>query len=482
MSDVPPTPPPDSGTAPAAGTFPTASTAASAPPGVARGLLTLAWPILVSQLAQTANGVVDTVMAGQASGVDLAAVALGTSIWLPLFLAVLGLLSALQPMVSHLHGAGRMPEIGAVTRQALLLALPLGLLGAWLLREAAPFLHAFGVEEAVIPLTQAYLDGVSWGFPALCVFLALRFYAEGLGTTRPIMIASLGGLAVNVVADYVLVFGKFGFPAMGGPGCGYATGFVLWLMLGMLAWQCRRIDREHGTQVVKGAWAPDASQYRALLRLGLPIGFMTFVETSVFALIGLLIAGIGTAGVAAHQIAMNISTLAFMVPFSLAMAMSIRVGFSIGAGDPAGLRATLRTGYLLMGAVACINAGVVVLGSSLIASGYTQDAEVRLAAVTLLLIVGAFQIPDAFQTLANIVLRGMKDARVPMLVLMMAHWVVGLGSGCVLGYGWLGVAPMGAAGFWTGIALGLTFAGLLLTARLWHKVNHTCERLAAPQP
>lgn len=283
-------------------------------------------------------------MAGQASGLDLAAVALGTSIWLPPFLAVLGLLSALQPMVSHLHGANRLHAIGTLTRQALLLSLPLAVAGVFLLGGATPLLQWLGVEATVIPVTQAYLDGVSWGFPALCAFLALRFYAEGVGETRPIMMASLIGLAVNVVADYVLVFGKWGFPAMGGAGCGYATGFILWLMLALMGWQCLGINRRLGTGLCQGGWRPDGASLRELLHLGLPIGLMTFIETSVFALIGLLIAGIGTAGVAAHQIAMNVSTLAFMVPFSLSMAMSIRVGFSIGARDPQELRATLRTG------------------------------------------------------------------------------------------------------------------------------------------
>jgi MATE family multidrug resistance protein len=157
--------------------------------------------------------------------------------------------------------------------------------------------------------------------------------------------------------------------------------------------------------------------------------------------------------------------------------MSIRVGFSIGARDPQELRATLRTGYLLMACVAVLNASVVIGGSHWIVAGYTQDAQVQQAAVALLLIVGWFQIPDSVQTLANIVLRGMKDARVPMLVLTVAHWVIGLGTGCVLGYGWLGIEPQGAAGFWTGIALGLCFAGLCLNLRLWQKVGETCREL-----
>ncbi len=429
-------------------------------------IVRLAIPIVIAQFAQSANGFVDTVMAGQVSPRDLAAVAVGSSIWVPLFLFFVGIMQGLTPFVSQYHGANRNHHIGPLIQQGLWLALPLGCLGFVLLRSVAPLLDLMEVEESIAPLITDYLIGLSWGFPAITLFLAFRSLTEGTSRTRPVMIVSLIGLMVNIPVNYILIYGKLGFPAMGGVGCGWATSVVMWLMLGLIVLYNIFLERLAPSGVFKRLAPPNANQLFAIMKVGLPIGLSIFIEVSLFCVIALFIAGIGPNVVAGHQIALNATSMMFMIPLSLSLALTVRVGRNLGQNNVAGVKRSTAIGLIIIVVLASAASMTMILANSAIASIYTDDPELIKMASALLLFAAAFQISDGLQVGASGVLRGMKDTSIPMLITVLAYWCLGLPIGYTLGLtDWLG-APMGAQGFWIGLIAGLSFAALFLCWRV----------------
>lgn len=241
-------------------------------------LLRLALPILGGQLAQTANGFVDTVMAGRVSPTDLAAVAVGASIWVPLYLFMTGVLMSATPILSRTLGGAAYHRISPLTQQALWLGLALGLTGFVLLRSVAPVLVWMDVDESMRPMVSGYLNALSWGMPAVALFLALRSYTEAMNHTRPVLWISVIGLLINIPANYVLIYGKLGFPALGGVGCGWATALVMWCMALMMA---AYVARHRVYQQARLVLLPLRLEPRTLgymLRLGLPVGLSIFLK------------------------------------------------------------------------------------------------------------------------------------------------------------------------------------------------------------
>lgn len=445
-----------------------------------RTLLSLSGPIVISQLAQTANGFVDTVMSGQAGATDLAAVALGTSIWLPIYLFIVGIMTATSAIVSHLYGASRIHEIGPAIHQALWVSLPLGFLACIALRHTTPLLEYLQVEPTLVPVTQAYLDGISWGFPAISVFLALRFFAEGMGQPRIVMMVSVSGLLANIGLNYLLIFGKFGLPAMGGPGCGWATAIVMMLMATMMTLFSLRLDKRLQCNLSSGVAQPDAHAIRDMLKLGIPIGMAIFFEVSVFCVISLLIAPLGTTVIAGHQVALNVASLVFMIPLSLSLAFGVRLGHCVGAGDRTALDHVAIAGVTLMVIVATLNAVVMSLARENIASLYTQDGAVLALASQLLTLAALFQFSDGLQAGAGGALRGLKDTRYPMIITLVSYWVIALSIGYALAFGKFNLPALGAKGFWIGLFAGLSCAAVLLNARFFIKLRATRNTMTTP--
>lgn len=442
-------------------------------------LLRLALPIVVAQFAQTANGFVDTVMAGQVGPQDLAAVAVGSSVWVPVFLFLVGVMQGVTPFVAQHHGGGNNRAAGVVVQQGLWLALPLGLLGFWALRSVEPLLVLMDVQAELRPPVVAYLEGVSWGMPAITLFLALRCMTEGMSRTRPVMLVSLLGLGLNIPANHVFIYGKLGLPALGGVGCGWATGLVMWFMLALLGAWCLLVPWCRDTGWNREFAPPRPAMLGRLIRLGLPIGLAIFIEVSLFCVIALFIASIGTDVVAGHQIALNVASMVFMIPLSLSLALTVRVGFNLGRRNLAGVRHTLLGGMSLIVCLALLNSTLMVVFREDIARIYTQDAGIIALASTLLVFAAVFQLSDGLQVGANGILRGLQDTAIPMLLTVVAYWCVGLPVGYILGLtDWLG-EPMGARGFWIGLVAGLTVAALLLNVR----VRRQLARLqGAPAP
>lgn len=438
-----------------------------------RRILLLATPIIVAQFAQTANGFVDTVMAGRVSPNDLAAVAVGSAIWVPVFLFLVGVMQGLTPFVSQYRGQQDHTAIGGIVLQGLWLALPLGWLGFLLMRNMEPVLILMDVDDAIQPIIIDYLNGLSWGFPAITLFLALRSLTEGMSFTTPVMVVSLIGLAVNIPINYILIYGKFGFPALGGVGCGWATSIVMWLMLVLMLLYCIVFDRKQDTGLFRRFIWPQLAMINSVLRLGLPIGLSIFIEVSLFCVIALFIAGIGAQVVASHQIALNAASMLFMIPLSLSLALTVRVGTNLGMGNIAAVHRSIGAGLAIILVIALANSSLMTLFRSQVASIYTDDIQVIEMASGLLLFAALFQISDCLQVSANGVLRGMKDTTWPMLITVLAYWGLGLPVGYVLGLtDWI-VPAMGAKGFWIGLVAGLTAAAVMLCLRVvWHLKRH----------
>lgn len=438
----------------------------------------LAGPILTAHLAQQALAFTDTVMAGRVSATDLAGVAVGGSLWIPVSLFLYGVLLAVTPMVAQLHGAGRTEEIGPLARRAMRVALPLVVIALWLLRHAGGVFAVMDVVPQVASIAERYLRAIAWGLPPAVVFFVLRNFSEGMGVTRPSMLIGLASLPVNVVANYVFIYGKLGVPAFGGVGCGYASAITLWFMCGCMLVTVLRGRVYAGTQCFNLRCHGGNEGALQVLRLGFPIGCSLLIESSVFALIALFIAPLGARVVAAHQITLNYSATVFMIPLSISSAITIRIGHAIGAKNPAGARLTAKTGLAMNTVVAALTAAFTVLFAGGIASLYTGDEKVIFTAVGLLYLNALYQISDAYQVGAVAALRGYKDTRVPLLLILATFWGVGLPLGYGLGLTHVFGEPMGVRGFWISLVVGLSMVAVLLGYRL-RTVQKRAEKGAA---
>jgi MATE family multidrug resistance protein len=426
-------------------------------------LLILGLPVIGSQLAQIAMNFVDTVMAGNLSPQALAAVAMGSSIWSTTVLFVIGLLMAVTASVSQLFGAGRHEEIGRFVRQALWLSQGLGLCCFVLIRNIDPLFFWLEIEQEIIPTTLGYLDAITWGLPALCGFIVLRHFSEGVSITRPVLLISLIGLLTNIAGNYVFMYGRLGLPAMGAIGCGWATALVMWMMLlSMTVYVLVQPYYRRFHLFRRFDW-PRRDYFVETLVLGLPIGISLFLEAGLFTTVALLMGSLGINAVAGHQIAINFASITFMVPLGLSMAITVRVGQALGRGSPGEGRRSAFVGLVLALSFMAASATTMVLFPETIVGIYTDDPAVRKIAMDLLLMAAIFQISDGAQVAGAGALRGLKDTTVPMLMTLVAYWGFGLPLGYTLGV----VRSMGPQAMWLGLIAGLTVAAVCLNSRFY---------------
>lgn len=436
-------------------------------------LLRLALPIVVTQLSQMGMGVADTIMAGRYGAVDLAGVALGANVFWPTVMLLAGVIMAVVPSVSQLHGAGRHEGAGEVVRQALWIALAGGALLILLYRSTPPLLAALGVDPQAIPVAGAYLDALSWGVLPLLGYFALRYLCEGMSWTTPAMVVAFIGLVAKIPLNYLFIYGAGPLPGMGGIGCGWASALVMWLeLLVLVAVVANSRMRVTGlfSRVSRPAWA----EILRLLKLGVPIGVTIFLEFSLFSLVTLLIGRLGVNAVAAHQIATNVGGLAFMVPMAIGMAVAVRVGYNVGAGN---LDDARRSGWVALGVAvgfALLVGTLLYVFRGAIAGLYSNDPAVTTVAMELMVFVAVYQLVDDTQVTAMGALRGFKDTRTPLLIALLAYWAVGFPVGMTLGFGWIELpAFVGVRGFWVGLSLGLCVAAVVLTSRFaWLSRRH----------
>jgi len=449
-----------------------------------RLLMGLALPICGAQLAQAGMSTVDVIMTGRLSATDLAAVSVGSSLWLPLMLFMAGTLMGLTPIVAQLLGAERTDTIRSRVHQSLWVALAMGVIVAVVLHQAVmPIFTWMSVPPAVAERSSAYLAAVAFGMPGSALFMALRAFSDGMNHTRPALWISLLGLAVNIPFNYLLIHGGTGLvelfgeqlpatlkalPALGAFGCGIATAISMWAMaLAMLLYT--RQSRAYGSVALwQTLTRPHLEQIRELLVVGVPIGVSIFVEVTLFTLIALFIASLGEVVVSAHQVALNVTSLLFMLPLSLGMALTVRVGNTLGAGNLATARFVAWHGIALSLVIALFNDLILWFAAEPVLALYTHNTEVQQVALSLIGLAMLYQISDSLQVNMAGALRGYKDTRIIMIITLIAYWLVGLGGGHMLGIGALpGLAtPLGVHGYWIGLVAGLTVAAVLLGIRL----------------
>jgi len=424
-------------------------------------MLILGLPIIVHNLALVGMGLTDAIMAGLLGAKTLAGVAVGSSAWAPVFLFSLGLIMAQSPTTAHLYGAGKRAEIGRYARQMIWISQVMGWGGLFLLRNLHPFLQAIHIEPEIVPVADGYLRAVAWGLPGLCLYQVLRFTSEGIGRTRILLAIAIGGLVVNGVLDYVFMYGKLGLPAMGATGTGYATALTQWLMFfGMLLYVSRR-DHYRALEMFRRFDWPDFHKQKELLLLGVPIAMSIFMESSLFSGVGLMMGTLGTDIVAAHQIALNYASFVFMVPMSVALAISVRVGHALGRGDRVEARLAGFTGIGLCLCFEVLSALSMALLPHQIVGLYTHDAAVAEIAVSLLYMGAIMQLSDGVQVSAMGALRGYKDTAMPTIICILAYWAVGFPLAWAFGI----PLHLGPQMIWAGFIAGLTVAAVLLTMR-----------------
>lgn len=433
----------------------------------ARQLLALAIPVILAQIAQTAMGFVDTVMAGGYSATDMAAVAIGTSIWLPAILFGHGLLLALTPTIAQLNGSGRRERIAHQVRQGFWLAAAVSILIMIVLWNAGYIIHAMHhIDPQLADKAVGYLRALLWGAPGYLFFQVARNQCEGLAKTKPGMVMGFLGLLVNIPVNYIFIYGHFGMPELGGVGCGVATASVYWVMfIAMLSY----VKRAGSMRDIRGethSGKPDLNVLKRLIQLGLPIALALFFEVTLFAVVALLVSPLGIVDVAGHQIALNFSSLMFVLPMSLAAAVTIRVGFRLGQGSTLDAQTAAHTGLGVGVCMAVLTAIFTVALREHIALLYNDNPQVVTLASQLMLLAGLYQISDSIQVIGSGILRGYKDTRSIFFITFTAYWVLGLPSGYVLALTDLVVDRMGPAGFWMGFIIGLTSAAILMMLRM----------------
>lgn len=448
-----------------------------------RALWQLAWPMLIGQLATVGMGVSDVAMTGHVGAADLAAVSLGASIWTIVIVTVMGVMMAINPLIAHEVGAGKLDRIPHVVRQALWKAVGIGAIAFAAANLATYLFDLLSLDTAVRNKAATFVHVISVGLPAFTAYRTLYGYSTSLNQTKPMMVIALGALCFNIFVNWLLVYGHWGLPKLGAVGCAIATGAGLWLMLGAMVWWIRRAAAYRDTDPFTHWEGPNWQQISGMLKLGLPIGVTYFAEVSAFSAVCLLIARFGVVTMAANQIALNFVSLVFMVPLSFGIGLITRVGHALGEGDPARARFVSWVGVGMALAFGVLSATFILLCRHQIAAAYTSDSAVRALTANLLLLAALFQLSDATQVAAASAIRGYKVTRRPMLIHLTAFWGFSLPIGCALGLApdwlpWRAAAPMAATGFWIGLVLGLTIAAGLL---VW-LLNRLSLRRIAERP
>lgn len=426
-------------------------------------LFRLMIPILVTQFAQAGLGLIDTIMAGQFSPTDLAAIAVGVGLWLPVMLLFSGIMIATTPLVAEANGARTPEKIATIARQSLWVAFILGWIACLILQLAPLLLPLLGVPESLQPKAGLFLHAIGFGMPAVTMYAALRGYSEALGYPRPVTVISLLALVVLVPLNLIFMYGLGPLPELGSAGCGFATAILQWLMFIALALYISKSSAYQSTQIFTRWEAIDRYWMKRILMLGLPIGLAIFFEVSIFSTAAIVISPLGETLVAAHQIAMSVTSQLFMIPMSLAIALTIRIGTYYGEKNWAAMRRVQYLGLITATLLAFMTMSFMWLFRPEIISIYTSDVDVAQVAMYLLLFAIAYQLMDAWQISAAGCLRGMQDTKGPMWITMLAYWVIAFPVGVYFSR----FGSMGAAGVWVGLIVGLSVACVLLLIRLY---------------
>lgn len=421
------------------------------------------FPIFMTQISMTLMNFFDTVMSGQSGAVDLAGVAIGSSLWVPVFTGVNGILLAITPMISHLVGANIKNQIPKTLQQgvyvSIFLAMVVILIG-WLLLD--PVLMMMDLDGEVRHVAKYYLVSLGTGIIPLFIFNTLRSFIDALGQTRLSMTILLLALPVNIVLNYIFIFGKLGLPAFGGIGAGIATSLTYYFICFVASLILSKAKAFQDYQVLKNWSKPNTALWKEQLLLGIPIGLAIFFETSIFSAVTLLMSAYDTITIAAHQAALNFANVLYMIPLSVGMALTIVVGFEVGAKR---LKHARQYTYIGIGSGVFIAgfAGLILfLFNETVANMYSSDPAVASMIVQFIYFAIVYQFADAFGAPIQGALRGYKDVNTTLIIALLSYWGIGLPTGSVLA----NATSLEPFGYWVGIIAGLSTGALALFTRL----------------
>jgi MATE family multidrug resistance protein len=442
-----------------------------------RPTLRLALPLVLAELGWMSMMVVDTMMVGRLpdSAVAMGAVSLGSGIFMVLALFGEGLLLGLDTLVAQAFGAGKREDCHRSLVNGVYLSIaftPFLVAPVWLMRRSLTAIH---VDANVLSQTVPYTKALAVGLFPLLLYFAVRRCLQAMNMVRPVAFALVTANIVNAVFNWILIYGKWGAPAMGTVGSGWSTAIARVYMAGVLIAYLFWYDRKHRTELLRTPVDIDLRRIKQLIALGIPAATQFTLETGVFATVTTLIARLGAVPLATHQIALNTVAFTYMVPLGIASAAAVRVGQALGRRDPRGASAAGGTA-IFIGAAFMTLAGVVLIAAPRwIARIYTTDEVVIHSTAALLAAGAAFQLFDGIQSVATGALRGAGDTRTPMLCHFTAYWIIGLPLGAWLCFrrGW------GALGLWIGLSLALILIGIVLLYVWRRKVRQLEEKSAA---
>jgi MATE family multidrug resistance protein len=425
-----------------------------------RQVITVAVPVVIVEVGLMFMGVVDTLMVGHLSASALAAVALGNLLTYNVAALAIGTVMSIDPVVSQAVGANDESAITRAVQRGVIMAVVLSIPTTIAMNFAGPLFTVFGQPADVIPDAALFSRINSVAMAPFLVFVAFRQVLQAKHRLAPILWTILIANGLNVLLNWVLVFGKLGAPALGVAGSAIATTVSRWamaLLLLALAW------RELGPHLVRfDRVSFSLAPLRKMFALGIPIGFQLFLEISAFGTIGLLTGTFGTTSVASYQVALNLAALTFMVPLGISAAGSVRVGNAVGAGDAPRAREAARIAYMLGGGFMCASAVLFLTLPEELARLYTKDATVIATAALMIPIAGLFQVFDGMQAVGAGVLRGLGDTRVPFVAMLSGYWIIGVPVSVWLGF----YSGMGAIGLWWGFVAGLASVSIFLLLRV----------------
>ena len=439
-------------------------------------MVTLATPVVVAEIGWVAMGLVDTLMVGPLGPEAIGAVGVGSSVFIGVVIFAMGLLLGLDTLVSHAYGAGRVDDchrwLVHGTLLSLLIALPFTLVVIALSR----LMGRWGLDPTVLRLAQPYLHILAWSVLPLVLYATFRRYLQGMGAVRPVMIALVMANITNVIMNWVLIYGKFGAPAMGTRGSAWATVLSRVAMAAFLLGTIVRRERGRRPGLFETSLAIDFTWMRRLIALGLPAASQLTLEVGVFAASTALAGRLAPIALAAHQIAINIAALSFMVPLGVSSAGAVRVGHALGRRDTAGAERAGWTAILIGALFMACTAALFLLIPRILIGAFSRDEGVLQLGAGLLAVAALFQLFDGIQGVATGVLRGLGDTRTAMLWNLVGHWFIGLPSGYALCF----VLGLGVVGLWWGLSIGLIICGvalLIVWARGIQRVKKDYESL-----
>jgi len=421
------------------------------------------WPLIIGQVSQASIGLTDTIMVGWFGIKDLSAVAIGNSVWIPMFLGSSGVLMVIAPNISKLRVKKHFDFIRDIFISAIWISLGLFVISFLAIKEFSFLFYWIGIDREIIPITERYLNAISYGiFPAY-LQLIFRYYDEGFGKTKTIMWIAIIGVPLNIIGNYVLIYGNWGFPALGAEGAGFSTAIILWLCTILYFYLFIKGKALENFKNISSHIKPSFQEIGRQLRIGLPAGFINILNIGLFSVLAMVTGTFGIVETASHQILFNYITVIYMVPWAISMGIAVRVGFHRGGDNPHLAVISGKIGIGITTVIMAFIALATILFPEKIAGIYSQNDEVIKLVSTLLFTVGFFLLADSIFLSSLGALRGFGDTKGPMKIVFITHWLIALPLCLLFGI----FLDLKVQGIWFGLLIGFCIVAYVLNKRFW---------------